>query len=90
MDSKFKDSPSEKLDVRLKQNFSPDVVNEFFKCLNEIYGIKEWAELYVRKAEGRDLNEILVYSYSDTLTLAEATAISEFLFKVPNLKSESD
>lgn len=81
MDSKFKDSPSEKLDVCLKQNFSPAVVDEFFKCLNEIYGVKEWSELYTRKAEGRELNEILVYSYSDTLTLGEATAISEFLFK---------
>ena len=90
MDSKFEDSPSKKIDKCLKQHFSPLVVNEFFKCLNEIYGVKEWTDLYVRKAEGRELNEILVYSYSDTLTLAEATAISEFLFKVPNIKSESD
>lgn len=86
MDAKFKDTPSEKLDICLKQHFPPPVVNEFFKCLNEIYGIKEWADLYVRKAEGRETNEILVYSYSDTLTLAEATAISEFLFKPPQLK----
>ena len=81
MDSKFKDSPSEKLDVCLKQNFSPVIVDEFFKCLNEIYGIKESADLYKRRAEGRELNEILVYCYSDTLTLEQTTAISEFIFK---------
>jgi len=81
MDAKFKDTPSEKLEKCLKQNFSPPVVDEFFKCLNEIYGVKKWADVYTRKAEGRVTNEIVVYSYSDTLTLAEATAINEFLFK---------
>ena len=87
MDAKIKDTPSEKLEKCLKQKFSPPVVDEFFKCLNEIYGVKEWADLYIRKAEGRETNEILVYSYSDTLTLAEATAINEFLFKPAIKKS---
>ncbi len=88
MDAKFKDTPSEKLDICLKQHFPPAVVNEFFKCLNEIYGVKEWTDLYIRKAEGRQTNCMVVYSYSDTLTLEQATAINEFLFKVPPLKSE--
>ncbi len=88
MDAKFKDTPHEKLDICLKQHFPPPVVNEFFKCLTEIYGIKEWTDLYVRKAEGRQTNYMVVYSYSDTLTLEQATAINEFLFKVPPLKSE--
>tara|TARA_B100001989_G_scaffold119062_1_gene83922 strand:- start:220 stop:486 length:267 start_codon:yes stop_codon:yes gene_type:complete len=87
MDAKFKDTPSEKLEKCLKKQFPPPVVNEFFKCLNEIYGVKEWADLYIRKAEGKDVNEILIYSYSDTLTLAQATAISEFLFKPMITKS---
>ena len=81
MDSKFKDSPSEKLDVCLKQHFSPAVVDEFFHCLKNIYGIEKWSDLYKRRAEGRELNEILVYCYSDTLTLEQTTAISEFIFK---------
>tara|TARA_B000000475_G_scaffold243804_1_gene215908 strand:+ start:803 stop:1069 length:267 start_codon:yes stop_codon:yes gene_type:complete len=88
MDAKFKDTPSQKLEKCLKEHFPPAVVDEFFKCLTEIYSIKEWTDLYVRKAEGRETNEILVYSYSDTLTLAEATAISEFLFK-PKLKKSN-
>lgn len=81
MDAKFKDTPSEKLEKCLKEHFPPPVVDEFFKCLSDVYGVKEWAEVYTRKAEGRVTNEIVLYCYSDTLTLAEATAISEFLFK---------
>jgi len=90
MDSKFKDSPSEKLDVCLKQNFSPSIVDEFFKCLNEIYGVKEWTDLYVRKAEGREFSFKLVYAYSDTLTRQDTKAMADFIFNPPMLKSESD
>ena len=88
MDAKFKDTPSQKLEKCLKEHFPPAVVDEFFKCLNEIYGVKKWADVYTRKAEGRVTNEIVVYSYSDTLTLEQATAISEFIFK-PVLKKSA-
>ena len=88
MDAKFKDTPSEKLEKCLKEHFPPPVVDEYFKCLSDIYGVKEWVDVYTRKAEGRVTNEIVVYVYSDTLTLAEATAINVFLFKPVIKKSE--
>ena len=88
MASKFKDTPSEKLDVCLKKHFSPDVVNEFFACLVAIYGVKEWSDLYVRKAEGRDLNVKLVYAYSDTLHLEETKDLTEFIF-APRIKESA-
>lgn len=86
MDSKFKDTPSEKLDACLKQNFSPDVVNEFFACLVDIYNVTRWSDLYIRKAEGRELNANLVFAYSDTLTKQETEDISTFLFTPVKLK----
>jgi hypothetical protein len=89
MDSKFKDSPSEKLDVRLKQNFSPDVVDEFFACVVKIYNVKEWTDLYVRKADGREFNVNMIFAYSDTLTFPDTKSITDFIFKPPILKSES-
>ena len=88
MDAKFKDTPSEKLEKCLKEHFPPPVVDEYFKCLSDIYGVKEWVDVYTRKAEGRVTNEIVLYVYSDTLTLAEAVAINEFLFKPVIKKSE--
>ena len=81
MDAKFKDTPSEKLEKCLKEHFPPPVVNEFFKCLTEIYGIKEWADSYVRKAEGRDFNVNIIFAYSDTLTHPDTKAIADFIFK---------
>jgi len=81
MDAKFKDTPSEKLDMCLKQNFSPDVVNEFFSCVVKIYNIKEWTDLYTRKADGRDFNVNIIFAYSDTLTHPDTKAIADFIFK---------
>jgi len=89
MDSKFKDTPSKKLDVCLKKHFSPAIVDEFFACVGTIYGVKEWTDLYVRKAEGREFSFKLVYAYSDTLTHPDTKAIAEFIFNPPMLKSES-
>ena len=86
MDSKFKDTPSKKLDVCLKQHFSPAVVNEFFSCLKDIYGVKEWSDVYKRRAEGRDLSVKLVFGYSDNLKLEETEALTKFLFSPPTLK----
>jgi len=80
MDSKFKDTPSEKLDMCLKQNFSPAIVDEFFACLVDIYNMKRWSDLYARKAEGRELNANLVFAYSDTLTKQDTEDIIKFLF----------
>jgi len=88
MDCKFKDTPSEKLDVCLKQHFSPNVVNEFFACMVAIYDIKEWTDLYTRQLEGKPINTNLVFAYSDTLTQENTKALTNFLFKVPQLKSE--
>jgi hypothetical protein len=65
-------------------------VDEFFACVVKIYNVKEWTDLYTRKTEGRDFNVNLVYAYSDTLEKEETRAISDFLFMVPNIKSESD
>jgi len=89
MESKFKDSPSKKLDVCLKKHFSPAIVDEFFACVGTIYGVKEWTDLYVRKAEGRDFNFKLVYAYSDTLGLEETKDLTAFIF-APKIKKIKD
>ena len=86
MASKDKDSPSKKIDMCLKQQFSPEIVDEFLSCLIEIYKVKEWNDLYIRKAEGRELNTNLVYAYSDNLKKEEVEAIVNFLFK-PTLRT---
>ena len=89
MASKDKDSPSKKIDTCLKQQFSPEIVDEFLSCLTEIYKVKEWSDLYIRKAEGRELNTNLVFAYSDTLTQEEVEAMTNFLFK-PALKTPNN
>ena len=88
MDAKFKDTPSEKLDMCLKQQFSPNIVNEFFACMVAIYDIKEWTDLYTRQIEGKELNVNLVFAYSDKLTESQVKALKDFLFQGPRLKSE--
>ena len=86
MASKNKDTPSKKIDMCLRKHFSPKIVDEFLSCLMEIYKVKEWTDLYIRKAEGRELNTNLIFAYSDTLTLEEVEDITNFLFK-PALKT---
>ena len=53
-----------------------------------IYDIKEWTDLYTRQLEGKPINTNLVFAYSDTLTQENTKALTNFLFKVPQLKSE--
>ena len=85
MASKDKDTPSKKIDMCLRKHFSPEIVDEFLTCLKEIYKVKEWSDLYIRKAEGRELNTNLIFAYSDTLKQDEVESITNFLFK-PALK----
>ena len=89
MASKNKDTPSKKIDTCLRKHFSPKLVDEFLSCLMEIYKVKEWSDLYIRKAEGRELNTNLVFAYSDTLTQEEVEAMTNFLFK-PALKTPNN
>ena len=88
MDAKFKDTPSEKLEKWLKEHFSPEIVDEFFACVVKIYNVKEWTDLYARKADGREFNVNIIFAYSDTLTHPETKAITGFIFNPPMLKSE--
>ena len=89
MASKVKDTPSKKIDMCLRKHFSPKLVDEFLSCLIDIYKVKEWSDLYIRKSEGRELNINLVYAYSDTLTQEEVEAMTNFLFK-PALKNPNN
>lgn len=89
MASKNKDTPSKKIDTCLRKHFSPHLVDEFLSCLKEIYKVKEWTDLYIRKAEGREFNTNLIFAYSDTLTEEQVETISNFLFK-PTLKTPNN